>query len=39
MPDSLVFEIDDYAKDGRTGVVFLLCNFDHEPLRSLIVEV
>ena len=25
--------IDDYAKDGGLGDVWILCNFYHEPLR------
>ena len=28
--------IDDYAKDGGPGEVWLLCSFSHEPLRSWI---
>ena len=27
-------EIDDYADDGRSGEVGLLCSFYHEPLRT-----
>ena len=30
--------MDDYAKDGGLGEVWLLCSFYHEPLRSLIVK-
>ena len=26
--------IDDYAKDGGQGEVWLLCSFYHEPLRT-----
>ena len=26
--------IDNYAKDGRPGEVWLLCSFYHEPLRT-----
>ena len=28
--------IDDYAKDGGSGEVWLLCNFDHDPLCTWI---
>ena len=28
--------IDDYAKDGRQGEVWLLCSFYHEPLQTWI---
>ena len=28
--------IDDYAKDGGSGEVWLLCSFYHEPLRTWI---
>ena len=28
------FEIDDYAKDGRPQVVWHLCSFNQDPLRS-----
>ena len=35
---SIPFAIDDYAKDGRPEVVWLLCSFYREPLRSLIVK-
>ena len=31
-------EIDDYAKDGGPGVVWLSCSFYRGPLRSLIVK-
>ena len=34
----LTIGIDDYAKDGGTEVVRLLCSFCHEPLRSLVVK-
>ena len=30
--------VDDYAKDGGPEVVWLLCSFYHEPLRSLTVK-
>ena len=30
--------MDDYAKDGGPGEVWLLCSFYHESLRSLIVK-
>ena len=30
--------VDDYAKDGGPGVVWLLCSFYHEPLQALIVK-
>ena len=30
--------IDDYAKDGEPGEVWLLCSFYQEFLRSLIVK-
>ena len=30
--------INDYAKDGGPGEVWLLCSFYHEPLRALIVK-
>ena len=32
------FSMDDYAKDGGPGVVWPLCSFYREPLRSLIVK-
>ena len=38
MPTHANFSIDDYTKDGGTGVVWLLCSFYHEPLHSLIVK-
>ena len=28
--------IDDYAKDGELGEVWILCSFYHEPLRTWI---
>ena len=31
-------QIDDYAKNGGPGEVWLLCSFSHESLRSLIVK-
>ena len=34
----LISVIDDYAKDGGPGEVWLLCSFYHDPLRSLIVK-
>ena len=37
LPDTA---IDDYAKDGGPGEVWLLCNFYHECLRTWIkIEV
>ena len=30
--------VDDYAKDGGLRVVWLVCSFYREPLRSLIVK-
>ena len=32
----LLTQIDDYAKDGGPGEVWLLCSFYHEPLRTWI---
>ena len=34
----IIGTIDDYAKDGEPGVLWLLCSFYHEPLRTLIVK-
>ena len=36
--DHNMIPIDNYAKDGGPGVVWLLCSFYHEHLRSLILK-
>ena len=30
------YQINDYAKDGGLGEVWILCSFCHEPLRTWI---
>ena len=30
--------IDNYAKDGGRGTVWLLCSFYHDPFRALIIK-
>ena len=34
----LGFQIDDYAKDGGPGEVWLLCSFHNDPLRAYTIK-